>query len=547
MMKDYFYNLKIGLAAILLLFLVACKNQTDSNPVITGQTHGIIPLPLNSEMQQERLLIDKNTVLVNNSQFLPAVKVIEDAFNLAMNVQITKKETASTGINIRFINDNSLVEDAYQIIISLTGIELKAKTPVGGFYAAQSLRQMIWKTSDGEKKDSLILQCIKIADSPKYAWRGFHLDVSRHFFTKEYVLEIIDWLAYYKLNKLHLHLTDDQGWRVQIDQFPLLTEVGAWRTFNNLDSICIEKARTNSYYQIDPRFIKTINGKQVYGGFYTKQDIRDIIDYATAHYIDVIPEIDMPGHMSAAIRAYPYLSCTDSVGWGNEFSYPMCPCREEVMDFSRKVWDEIAALFPYSVVHIGSDEVEKNTWETSTDCQNFMDQHNLTDINEIQNFFVTQMQQHLESKGKTVVAWDDVIDGKVDNNLIMMYWREWLKDSPEKCAQNGNRIVLTPWDHFYISSPHTDESLENLYMFKPENTYSTDVNEKVIGLQSCVWTEEIPSENQFEYLVYPRMQALSEVCWSPSRDWHSFRIRIESHLKYMSTMNIHYRKPGWAN
>lgn len=546
-MKDFYNSAKIGLAAILLMLFVACKNQPDSNPVIAGQTHGIIPLPLNSEMQQGALLIDKNTVLVNNIQFLPAVNVVEDAFNLALISGITKSETASAGVNIRFISDNTLADDGYQIIVASTGIELKAKTPVGGFYAAQSLRQMIWKASEGEKKDSLNLQCIKISDSPKYAWRGFHLDVSRHFFTKEYVMEIIDWLACYKLNKLHLHLTDDQGWRVQIDQFPLLTEVGAWRTYNNLDSICIEKAKTNPYYQIDPRFIKTVNGQQIYGGFYTKQDIRDIIDYATAHYIDVVPEIDMPGHMSAAIRAYPYLSCTDSAGWGTEFSYPMCPCRPEVLDFSRKVWDEIAELFPYNVVHIGADEVEKKTWETSADCQDFMNQHNLTDLNEIQNYFVTQMQQHLEAKGKTVVAWDDVIDGSVDANLIMMYWREWLPDSPEKCAQNGNRIILTPWDHFYISSPHTDESLENLYSFNPEKVYSTMVNEKVTGLQSCVWTEEIPSENQFEYLVFPRLQALSEVCWSPSRDYYSFKTRMESHFQYMNLKNLHYRKPGWAN
>ena len=546
-MKSYQLVFRALSSLLLFLLLMGCKNQPDNNPVIPRQTHGIIPLPLVIELQEGSLVVDKNSVLVNNNQFLPAVKVLEDAFDLALVSAITKSETQSSGVNIRFIADSSLTGDGYQIIVSSTGIDIKAKTPVAGYYAAQSLRQMIWKSSGGEKKDSLALKCLKISDAPKYAWRGFHLDVSRHFFTKEYVMEIIDWLAFYKLNKLHLHLTDDQGWRVQIDQFPLLTEIGAWRTFNNLDSICIEKAKSNPYYQIDPRFIKTVNGQQVYGGFYTKQDIRDIIDYATAHYIDVVPEIDMPGHMSAAIRAYPFLSCTDSAGWGNEFSYPICPCREDVIDFSRRVWDEIADLFPYSVVHIGSDEVEKNTWETSTDCQNFMNQHNLTDLKEIQNYFVTQMQEHLEAKGKTVVAWDDVIDGSVDANLIMMYWREWLPDSPERCAQNGNRIILTPWDHFYISSPHTDQNLENLYTFDAEKKYSAAVNEKVIGLQSCVWTEEIPSENMFEYLVFPRLQALSEVCWSPARDWYSFKTRMESHFQYMNLKNIHYRKPGWAN
>jgi len=529
----------------MILLVMTCKNQSENKPVTIDQTLGIIPIPLKTEMLDGEILIDKNTVLVLNNSFMPAVKVAEDALNLALTSGILLSETPANGINIRFTEHNDLDDAGYQIEITTTGIELKAKTPVAAFYAAQSLRQMIWKASEGNKNESFSLKCLKITDSPKYAWRGFHLDVSRHFFTKEYVLKIIDWIAYYKLNKLHLHLTDDQGWRVQSEQFPLLNEIGSWRIFNNHDSTCMEKTKTNPDFQIDPRFIKTVNGKQVYGGFYTKQDIRDIVDYASAHYIDVVPEIDMPGHMSAAISAYPELSCADSTGWGREFSYPLCPCREEVMNFCKQVWDEIIELFPYPTVHIGSDEVEKDTWESSADCQNFMNQHNMTNLNEIQNYFVTQMQIYLESKGKTVITWDDVIDGNVDNNLIMMYWREWLTDSPERCAANGNKIILTPWDHFYLSGEHTDETFENLYNFSPEKVYSSAVNEKVIGLQSCVWTEEIPSEQMFEYHVFPRLQALSEVCWSPGRDWYSFKVRLYSHFQYMNQMNINYRRPDW--
>jgi hexosaminidase len=449
-------------------------------------------------------------------------------------------------VTIRYITDNTLNDEGYEIHISEKGIKIIVKTPKGAFYAAQSLSQMIWKVTDGIKKSSIEMRSVIISDAPKYAWRGFHLDVARHFFTKEYIMQIIDELSYYKINKLHLHLTDDQGWRVEISQFPLLTELGAWRTFNNQDSICIEKARTDLKYTIDNRFIKVVNGETVYGGYYNKQDIRDIVAYASEHFVDVVPEIDMPGHMSAAIKAYPFLSCTGSVGWGKEFSYPVCPCNEDVMNFCYKVWDEIADLFPYPVVHIGSDEVEKNTWETSTECGDFMKQNGFHNINEIQNYFVNDIQHYLESKGKTVIAWDDVIDGKVDNNLVLMYWRDWLKDSPERCARNGNSIILTPWSPFYVSGNHTDQTLQDLYQYDPEAVFSSDVVENVIGIQICVWTEEIPSEEMFEYLVYPRMQALSEVAWSAGKDWNSFKIRLESHLRYMNSKHIGYRKPTWA-
>jgi len=283
----------------------------------------------------------------------------------------------------------------------------------------------------------------------------------------------------------------------------------------------------------------------VYGGFYTKKDIREIIAYASAHYIDVIPEIDMPGHMSAAISAYPFLSCTGTEGWGKEFSYPICPCKAEVMDFCFKVWDEVADLFPYKIVHIGSDEVEKDTWAASSDCQQFMKENNMTDLNEIQNYYVNRIQKYLEAKGKTVIAWDDVIDGKVDSNLIMMYWRDWLADSPLRCAKNGNDIILTPWSPFYLSGRHTDKTFTELYNYNPIDSLPAEVLNKVIGIQGCVWTEEIPSEAKFEYHVFPRLQALSEVCWSSRRNIDSFKIRLEQHLNYMNAKGINFRKPGW--
>jgi hexosaminidase len=508
--------------------------------------YAVIPQPVSVMPDDQWYSITPGTCIIITSEL----------FREAGN-NLSKQLSTLTGYDVRCVTKEAtnsicfqpepgkLKEEEYQISISKKRIEVRVAGPKGAFYAVQTLMQLL-QTDHLKNGDTRFkIPGCKIIDYPLYTYRGFHLDVSRHFFTKEYIFQLIDWLSYYKFNKLQLHLTDDQGWRIEIDQFPLLTSIGAWRSFNNLDSICMEKTITDPDFEIDKRFINEVNGNKTYGGFYTKNDIREIIAYASAHYIDVIPEIDMPGHMSAAISAYPFLSCTGARGWGKEFSYPICPCKEEVMDFCFKVWDEIADLFPYNVVHIGSDEVEKDTWAASAVCQQFMKENNMTDLNEIQNYYVNRIQQHLQLKGKTVIAWDDVIEGKVDSNLTLMYWRDWLKDSPAKCAQNGNNIILTPWSQFYLSGRHTDTTFEELYNYNPTDSLSAGILKKIIGIQGCVWTEEIPSEAKFEYHVFPRLQALSEVCWSSERNWGSFKARLEPHLKFMDAKSINYRNPGW--
>lgn len=541
---------KITIAFILIcIFLFPSCKKTGENPQAqtTMHVHGIIPLPLNADLAEGILTIDNSIVLIQNSQFQPAVTLVENALTKALNSAITKSNLPDGKTNIRFILDNNLDTSEYQITVADNGIAIKAKSPAGAFYAAQSLRQMIWNSASDLKAGSFNLRFMTIKDKPKYGWRGFHMDVSRHFFTKAYILEMIDWLAYYKFNKLQLHLTDDQGWRVEIDEFPLLTQVGAWRTFDKYDSVCLQLAKSDINYTIDPRFVKDENGKKIYGGFYTKQDIREIVAYASANYIDVIPEIDMPGHMSAAIRAYPQLSCVDSAGWGTEFSFPVCPCNPDVMDFSYKVWDEIIELFPSNVVHIGCDEVEKDTWASAPECKSFMKENGMTNLNEIQNYFVKKMQEHLQAKGKTVIAWDDVIEGNIDSKINLMYWRDWVTDSPERSAANGNDIILTPWTFFYLSGTSNDENLQNLFKYNPVDVFPASVMNKVKGMQGCVWTEEIPSEAVFEKHVFPGLQALAEVCWSPGRDWHSFQVRMKPHFNYMNSKSIQYRKPGWAD
>lgn len=532
----------ITVAVTIFLFsCIGCKKYALPKQDVVIETHGIIPLPKQIDFSGEKITINKDLTLVKNIDFQIASQEAEDLLKSSVKSFQISETSPNIGKTLEFKVDQGIKDDAYELSITSKGITIKSGNEAGAFWAIQSLKQYFWNTNNGQKQDSLELACVKIIDVPKYEWRGFHLDVSRHFFTKEYLLKIIDWLAYYKFNKFHLHLTDDQGWRIESKKFPLLNEIGSWRIFNNWDTICMNRAESNPDYELDPRFIQLHNGKTMYGGYYTQAELTEVIDYANAHFIEIVPEIDMPGHMSAAIDAYPQLSCAGSSGWGTEFSYPICPCNTEVLDFTFQIWDEIADIFPSKYVHIGADEVEKETWESSTECHDFMIANGLKSVKEIQSFFVLKLQEHLEAKGKIVIAWDDVTEDKMNSQLKIMYWRDWVKDAPEKAAANGNDIIFTRWDMFYLSSPSTDDNLKELLEFNVADAYPTEVNNKIIGFQGCVWTEEIPSEAVFESHIFPRLQALSEANWSGNKNFYSFKIRLEPHLKYLVANNVHLK------
>jgi len=533
----------IVLALIILQLTSGCKQTPTpgSTPDPTVTTHGIVPLPRILDLPEGTIALNQDFTFITGSPYPVASAAAQTVLTNTIASFKTSATVQAGQKSLQMVQDKSIKADAYKLVINADGILITAGNEAGAFWAVQSLKQYLWTIGSEKKPASLDVHFLSISDEPKYSWRGFHLDVSRHLFTKEYILKIIDWLSYYKFNKLHLHLTDDQGWRIESKKFPLLNEVGSWRTFDSNDSICMRKAQSNSDFAIDPRFIKVRNGITMYGGYYTHEDLAEIIEYAKNHFIEVIPEIDMPGHMSAAIRAYPQLSCTGSSGWGKEFSYPICPCNNEAFDLAFQIWDEVAELFPSKYIHIGADEVEKDTWKSSLECQDFMKANNLINLNEIQSFFVEKLQKHLEAKGKTVIAWDDVTDGKMSSNLKIMYWRDWVADAPAKAASNGNEIIFTRWDMFYLSSPNTDENLKNLLEFDVNKAYPTAVTNKIIGFQGCVWTEEIPSEAIFELQIFPRLQALSEVNWSANKDLYSFNKRMEPHLRYLKASNVHLK------
>lgn len=536
------YTFVLLLVLIVTMVFSACGKTPAPAlvPPATLTTHGIIPLPKSLDLPTGSVIINQDFVFVTGSPFKIATAAAQTVLENLISTFKTSDTATSGQKTLQLIQDNSIKGEAYKLLVNADGILISAGTETGAFWAVQSLKQYLISASGGIKQSSLNLPFLTVTDEPKYAWRGFHLDVSRHMFSKDYLLKLIDWLAYYKYNKFHLHLTDDQGWRIESKKFPLLNSIGSWRFLDHNDSI-LASGFSNPEDQIDPQFLKKVNGRTMYGGYYTQADIAEIIAYAKNHFIEIVPEIDMPGHMSAAINSYPELSCTGASGFGTEFSYPICPCNQRVFDFAYQVWDEASSLFPSNYVHIGADEVDKKTWETSIDCQDFMKSNNLSTIQDIQSYFVGKLQSHLEEKGKTVLVWDDVTDGKFDSKLKIMYWRDWVTDAPAKAAANGNDIIFTRWDLFYLSSDNTPENLQNLLEFDVTQAYPASVNNKIIGFQGCVWTEQIPSEKALEALIFPRIQALAEVNWSANKDIFSFKTRLEPHVRYMKACGVNYK------
>jgi len=535
---------------IFILLLVSCgaTNTTNVTPQLT--THGIIPLPKSIDLPDGKLLLNQDLVFVTNSFFSTANLAAKNVISNTLNTFQTSESSISGKINFQLMQDNTLKHEAYSILIDSNGILLKAGDEAGAYCAVQSLKQYLWNVSNGLKQASLDLHFLTVSDEPKYSWRAFHLDVSRHMFTKEYLMKIIDWLAYYKYNKFHIHFTDDQGWRIESKSFPLLNSVGSWRYLDSDDSIW-SSGSGDPNYAINPRFLKKVNGRTMYGGYYTQTDIADIVSYAKNHFIEIIPEIDMPGHMTAAIEAYPMLSCTGVFGMNGSYSYPICPCSQNVNDFVYQIWDEVTPLFPSNYVHIGADEVVKTTWGVSNDCKNYMTLHNISDTTALQSFFVKNLQTHLEAKGKTVVAWDDVTVEpdhgttlSFNSKLKIMYWRDWMTTAPTIAAANGNDIIYANWDLFYFSgSENSQAQLSKLLEYDITKAYPPNVSSKVIGFQGCVWTERIPSEKVLESLIFPRIQALSEVNWSTSKSLYSFNTRLEPHKKYLKSLGANWVDP----
>ncbi len=463
-----------------------------------------------------------------------------DARKNTIRLLLNKKEAADLGA------------EGYRLEAGPGVVVLSANKPAGLFYGVQTLLQLLPKEIESKtsvKKTNWVVPAVMITDQPRFGWRGLMFDVSRHFFTKEQVKQFIDEMVKYKYNLLHWHLTDDQGWRVEIKSLPRLTEVGAWRV-----------DKTGTFGQFSP---PTADEPRTYGGFYTQADIKEIVQYASDRFVNILPEIDVPGHSLAAVASYPDLSCTPGtyhvnsgekfMQWGEgTFSAlvdnTLCPANEKVYEFLDKVFTEVAQLFPFGYIHMGGDECAKNFWEKSDQIKTLMQKENLKDMHEVQSYFVKRVEKIIESKGKKLIGWDEILEGGLAPNAAVMSWRG-IKGGIEAVKQ-GHEVVMSPNSSVYIDLMQGDPSIEppvystvrlkSSYQFEP---VPDGVDGKFVkGGQANLWTEQIYNMRHAQYMTWPRAMAVAECVWSPKnkKDWNNFIGRVEKHFERFDVAEIKY-------
>jgi len=429
-----------------------------------------------------------------------------------------------------------LGNEGYQLSVSRSGVKIEAAAPAGLFYGVQTLLQLLPAEVEGRGKADGItwkIPFIKIEDRPRFVWRGVHLDVGRHFFPKEFIKRYIDLLAMYKMNTFHWHLTEDQGWRVEIPKHPRLTEVGAWRR-------------------------ETMDDGVPHGGFYTREDIREVVAYAKKRFITIVPEIEMPGHSQAALAAYPELSCSGGpfkVGteWGVIHDV-YCAGNEKTFEFLQDVLTEVIDLFPGDFVHIGGDEVPKLRWQNCVKCQERIKAEGLKDEDELQSYFIKRIETFLSGKGKRLVGWDEILEGGLARNATVMSWRGTAGGI--EAARSGHDVVMSPTSHCYFDYYQGlyDEPrgiggflpIDKVYAYEPMPAeLPAEQARHILGAQANVWTEYLPESQQVEYMLLPRLLALSEVVWSEKslRSFSDFSRRIVPHYDRLAAADVNFRLP----
>ncbi|MFT5255541.1 MAG: hexosaminidase [Candidatus Paceibacteria bacterium] len=449
--------------------------------------------------------------------------------------------------NIIFEIDNTIKEEGYVLGVLATKIFIKAKSSRGAFYAVQSLIQLLPPAL--EEQSNKWLGIIKIPvhtikDAPAFPYRGMHLDVSRHFFSKEFVKKYITYLASLKMNTFHWHLTDDQGWRIEIKQYPDLTSKGAYR----------EETLIGHYNKSPQEF----DAKR-YGGFYTQEDVKEIVAFAKEHHVTVIPEIELPGHAQAAIHAYPELGCTGenvpvATKWG-VFKDIYCP-KPETFTFLKNVLDEVMELFPGEYIHIGGDEAPKTAWKKCAHCQALIKEKGLEDEHGLQSYFIKEIEMHINSKGKKIIGWDEILEGGLAPNATVMFWRG--TEGAVAAANQGHDVILTPTSHAYFDyyqATYEEEPtaiggylpLKKVYAFNPipKDLQGTGASKHVLGAQGNIWTEYMATPGQVEYMAFPRMLAMSEVVWKGpttnlDKEYSDFLSRLEPYLERLDAKEINY-------
>lgn len=438
--------------------------------------------------------------------------------------------SASNKVNFRVDpNATDIPDEGYQLEIDEAGVRLTAKTGIGLFYGKQTLLQLL--TPNG-------LPYVKINDQPRFPYRGLHLDVSRHFFDKEEVKKLMNVMSYYKLNTLHLHLTDAGGWRLQIDKYPKLTQEGAFRTQSDW-----REWWDNGK---DRQYLKE-GTEGAYGGYYTKDDIRDMLAYAAEKHITIIPEIEFPAHSDEVFVAYPELCCAGKSHTSGDF----CIGNPKTFEFMENVLTEVIELFPSEYIHIGGDEAGKNTWKTCPKCQALMKKEKLANVEELQSYMIRKAEEFLNSKGRRLIGWDEILEGGLAPEATVMSWRG--EAAGFKSARMGHDVIMTPGSYMYFDFYQADPRhqpvaiggytpIRKVYNYNPipQDSLTAEEAKHFLGVQANTWTEYIPTPEHLEYMMFPRALAVAEIGWTPQekRDWQDFKPRVNAHIPVLQQMGL---------
>ncbi|MDO5971919.1 family 20 glycosylhydrolase [Flavivirga aquimarina] len=531
---------------LITVFLVSCSNP---NPTFKQEDIAIIPKPATLELKESSYQFKSATnIVVQDKSQEKAANYLIGLFEKSAGYKL-EISNIKTDEGVVFETIEGLKSEAYQLEITPKQVQIKASGESGFFNAVQTIRQLLPPEIESKEITSTkwFVPCVLIEDEPRFSWRGMHMDFSRHFFNIDEVKDFLDYMALYKLNTYHMHLTDDQGWRIEIKKYPLLTEKGAWRIPNNQDTICMNRAEENKLYTIDESNFKNIDGERKYGGFFTQDQIKEIIAYAEERNITVIPEIDMPGHFKSAIDNYPFLSCNEESGWDTVFTYPSCLGKETTYEFMKNILDEVVALFPSKYIHIGGDEVNIASWKECSHCQKEIKKHGLKDEHELQSHFNRDIEQFLQSKGKQLMGWDEIVTGGLTKDATIMWWRGWRPKAPKIAAENGNNIVVTTTDAYYFDYLNEGNSLEKIYNYEPvPKSFTPKETKQVLGLQANLWSEWIPSFKRLQYQAFPRMLAVSENGWAEkeNKSFEAFNKRVEKQYDRLDVLGVYYYIPA---
>lgn len=499
------------LLVIGMVSLISCAS-TEKREI------SIIPRPVSMQTQPGQFILTPQTpvnVVKGTDDLEPACTFFSHlpAKSLGNALPLEQSPSKTQAVNVTV--DSLLPREAYELTITENSIEIKGGSAQAVFYAFQTLRQMMPAAIEkGEACGQISLPCVTIKDEPRFAYRGLMLDVCRHLFSVEEVKTYIDMLALHKMNRFHWHLTDDQGWRIEIKKYPKLTEVGGMRKETLI-------GRSGDKYDGQP-----------YGGFFTQEEIAEVVKYAADRYITVVPEIELPGHASAALAAYPELGCTGGPyevvkEWG-VFEDVFCGGNEKTFRFLEDVFDEVLSLFPSEYIHIGGDECPRTAWEKCPKCQKRIRQEGLHNEHELQSYFVHRMEKYLNDRGRKLIGWDEILEGGVSQTATVMSWRG-TKGGIE-AAKKGNQVIMAPNTYVYLDyyqSLDTENEpfaiggylpVERVYSLEPTEGLSPEEAEMVVGVQGNLWTEYIPVFSQVQYMVLPRMAAVAETGWTPAGD-----------------------------